>query len=58
MGKIVEYTEQVAAQITAECAGDHACELRVWISVAQQREAMVSELYKLSHIEPRLQAQS
>lgn len=45
---IINYTEQVAGEIATKFAGSPLDELRTWISIAHQREAMVSELYDLS----------
>jgi hypothetical protein len=53
---IVRYTEGVAREMAATFAGDHARELRCWLRIAHQREAMVTELYGLSELDARLRA--
>jgi hypothetical protein len=51
---IVRYTEKVAAQIAQTYAGAPFDELRAWVVIAHQREAMVTKLYDMSQIEERL----
>jgi hypothetical protein len=52
--RIVAYTEQVAVELAHRCAGKPFDELRVWVRIAHQREAMVTKLYDLAHIDGRL----
>jgi hypothetical protein len=51
---IVRYTEEVAADIARAFPNAPFDELRVWLRIAHQREAMVTQLYDLSGIEARL----
>jgi hypothetical protein len=51
---IVEYTAVVAQQIAKTYANAPFDELRAWVRIAYQREAMVTQLYKLSQIDARL----
>jgi hypothetical protein len=51
---IVHYTEEVAREIAQRMAGDALGELRIWVRLAHQREAMVSQLYQLSGVDQRL----
>lgn len=51
---IVRYTEQVAGEIATRHAGAPLDELRLWLRLAHQREAMVAELYQHSELERRL----
>jgi hypothetical protein len=51
---IVQYTEQVAGEIASRYASDPAAELDLWLRLAHQREAMVTQLYESSRIEARL----
>jgi hypothetical protein len=53
---IVAYTESVASEIARTYAGAPFDELRVWVRIAHQREAMVTQLYEVSEIEGRLGA--
>jgi len=53
-GKIVAFTERVARELAASCAGDPVAELRLWIRIAQTREAMVCQLYGLDAIDKRV----
>jgi hypothetical protein len=46
---VIHYTETVASEIAARFAGSPLDELRVWLRLAHQREAMVSELYDLAN---------
>jgi len=52
---IVDYTETIAQQIADAHAGAPLEELRIWVRLAHQREAMVTELYDLSRIDRRLE---
>jgi len=52
---IVDYTETIARQIAADHAEAPLDELRLWVRLAHQREAMVTELYDLSQIDRRLE---
>jgi hypothetical protein len=52
---IVDYTETIARQIAVEHADAPLEELRLWVRLAHQREAMVTELYDLSQIDGRLE---
>jgi hypothetical protein len=51
---IVRYTEQVAGEIASRYASNPAAELDLWLRLAHQREAMVTQLYESSRIEARL----
>jgi hypothetical protein len=51
---IVQYTEEVARQIAHTYEGAPFDELRVWVKIAHQREAMVTQLYGMSQIDARL----
>jgi hypothetical protein len=51
---IVRYTETVAHEIAQTYAGEPFDELRVWVRIAHQREAMVTQLYDLSQIDARI----
>jgi len=53
-GQILAFTEKVAAELAAECRDRPDHELQVWISVALQREAMVTKLYNVDVIARRL----
>jgi hypothetical protein len=53
-GSIIEYTEQVAGEIASRYAGDPLTELELWLRLAHQREAMVTQLYELAGFEARL----
>jgi hypothetical protein len=53
-GQIVEYTERVAREMALKFEGAPLDELRAWVRIAHQREAMVTQLYELSHIDARL----
>jgi len=50
---IVNYTEQVAGEIAVRFQDAPFDELRAWLRIAHQREAMVSELYELSALGAR-----
>lgn len=52
---IIRYTEHVAGEIASKFSGAPLDELRTWIGIAHQREAMVSELYDLSKGAARLE---
>lgn len=54
---IIAYTEQVAGEIASRHAGDPAAELELWLKLAHQREAMVTQLYELSELDRRLSAE-
>jgi hypothetical protein len=53
-GSIIEYTEQVAGEIANRHAGDPTGELQLWLRLAHQREAMVTQIYELAGFEARL----
>jgi hypothetical protein len=53
-GTIVDYAEQVAGEIALKFAGSPLAELRTWVRIAHQREAMVTQLYEISRIGERL----
>lgn len=44
-GLIVEHTERVAAELARKYAADPEAEIETWLAIAQEREAMVVELY-------------
>jgi hypothetical protein len=52
--EILEYTQAVAAELAASHTGDPLGELRIWVRLAHQREAMVTQLYELSQLDARL----
>lgn len=54
---IIAYTEQVAGEIASRHADDPAAELELWLKLAHQREAMVTQLYELSELDRRLSAE-
>ncbi|MEY2935921.1 MAG: hypothetical protein RL033_6670 [Pseudomonadota bacterium] len=54
---IVAYTEQVAGEIASRHADDPVAELELWLKLAHQREAMVTQLYELSELDRRLTAE-
>ncbi len=51
---IIAYTEQVAGEIASRHADDPVAELEIWLKLAHQREAMVTQLYELSELDRRL----
>jgi len=51
---ILQYTETVAREIARTYARAPFDELRAWMRIAHQREAMVTKLYELSQIDARL----
>jgi hypothetical protein len=51
---VVQYAAQVAEDIERQFADSPLAELRLWVRLAHQREAMVSELYQLSDVDERL----
>jgi hypothetical protein len=51
---IIAYTEQVAGEIASRYAEDPVAELELWLKLAHQREAMVTQLYELSELDRRL----
>jgi hypothetical protein len=53
-GSIIEYTEQVAGEIASRHAEDPVAELELWLRLAHQREAMVTQLYEMAGFEARL----
>jgi len=53
-GSIIEYTEEVTGEIASRYGGDPAGELALWLRLAHQREAMVTQLYELAGFEARL----
>jgi hypothetical protein len=53
---IVRYTEEVARELARTLAGDPGEELRTWLRLAHRREAMVTELYRISNVDERLRA--
>jgi hypothetical protein len=53
-GTIIEHTNRVAAELSARFRGDPEGELEVWVSTAQQREAMVVQLYDAGSLDARL----
>ena len=56
-GSIIEYTEQVAGEIASRHAEDPVAELELWLRLAHQREAMVTQLYEMAGFEARLSAE-
>lgn len=54
---IIAYTEQVAGEIASRHADDPVAELALWLKLAHQREAMVTQLYELSELDRRLIAE-
>jgi hypothetical protein len=57
-GSIIEYTEQVAGEIASRHAEDPVAELELWLRLAHQREAMVTQLYEMAGFEARLAPES
>lgn len=57
-GSIIEYTEQVAGEIACRHAEDPVAELELWLRLAHQREAMVTQLYEMTGFEARLSGES
>jgi hypothetical protein len=57
-GSIIEYTEQVAGEIACRHAQDPVAELELWLRLAHQREAMVTQLYEMAGFEARLSGES
>jgi hypothetical protein len=55
---IVQYTEQVAGEIASRYASNPAAELEIWLRLAHQREAMVTQLYETSRIDARLKEEA
>lgn len=53
-GSILAHTQSLAAELASQFAQDPAGELEVWTTTAQQREAMVVNLYDADAIEHRL----
>lgn len=53
-GTILAFTERVARELEASCVDDPVKELRLWIRIAQTREAMVCTLYGLDAIDRRI----
>lgn len=53
-GLIIEHTEQIAKKLKQRFASDPDGEIDVWVSTAQQREAMVVQLYAGAAVEQRL----
>ena len=53
-GSIIEYTEEVAGEIACRHGDDPGAELGLWLRLAHQREAMVTQLYELAGFEARL----
>ncbi len=51
---VVQYAQTVAREIARTYARAPFDELRAWIRIAHQREAMVTQLYELSQIDTRL----
>jgi hypothetical protein len=51
---IIQYTERVAGEIASRHAGEPVAELELWLSLAHQREAMVTQLYESAGIAARL----
>jgi hypothetical protein len=51
---MLAFTEQAAKELAIECAGRPDREIRAWLSIAQQREAMVTKLYGMAAIARRL----
>lgn len=51
---VVRYADQVAREMAREFAAAPLDELRMWVRLAHQREAMVTELYRRSHVDQRL----
>jgi hypothetical protein len=56
-GKIIGFTEQVAANLKARFVGDPKSELAAWLKIAQQREAMVTRVYGLGELSARFTEQ-
>ena len=57
-GSIIEYTELVAGEIASRHAHDPVAELELWMRLAHQREAMVTQLYEMTGFEARLSGES
>ncbi len=57
-GAIVRHTEMIGAQLAQRFVGDPKGELDCWVMTAQQREAMVVEIYKVMKLEQRIPDQS
>lgn len=57
-GSIIEYTEQVAGEIASRHGDDPVAELELWLRLAHQREAMVTQLYEMAGFEARLSGES
>jgi len=57
-GSIIEYTELVAGEIASRHAQDPVAELELWLRLAHQREAMVTQLYEMAGFEARLSGES
>lgn len=53
-GSILSHTRSLAAALASEFADDPTAELDIWVTTAQQREAMVVMLYDAAAIEDRL----
>lgn len=57
-GAILKHTETIAAQLAHRFADDPKAELDCWVATAQQREAMVVEVYKLANLARRVPDQA
>ena len=53
-GMILEHTETIRLQLAKQFANDPKGELDCWVSTAQQREAMVVEIYKAVNLDARV----
>jgi hypothetical protein len=53
-GQMMAFTDQAAKELATACAQRPDREIRAWLSIAQQREAMVTKLYDIGAIERRL----
>ena len=51
---IIAYTEQIAGEIANRYVAAPLAELQLWLRLAHQREAMVSQLYELSEFDTHL----
>lgn len=55
-GQILDYTHRVAGELAQRCAGDREMELAAWLGMAEQREAMVVQVYDLDAVRRRMPA--
>jgi len=57
-GTILKHTETIRAQLATQFADDPKGELDCWVATAQQREAMVVQVYNAMNLERRVPDQS